>query len=103
MAEVIGGTFNRGKYQEVIVLLAVVRGFGNPEERLRGLGTSSAGQDRIIGERQTAAEFEKAGVPRRGGREQVPDRLRLAGAAHQVRGQKLGGVSPVQTLGPHHG
>ena len=51
-------------------------------------GMNSAGQDQVIGERQTAAEFEKRGVPLPGGRQQVPDRLRPAAAAHDVRGQE---------------
>ena len=51
-------------------------------------GMNSAGQGRVIGERQTAAEFDKPEYRFLVGRQQVPDRLRPAAAPHHVRGQE---------------
>ena len=51
-------------------------------------GMNSAGQERVIGERQTARRVREARVPLPGGRQQVPDRIRPAAAAHDVRGQE---------------
>ena len=49
---------------------------------------NSAGQERVIGERQTRRRVREIRIPLPGGRQQIPDWLRPAAAPHHVRGQE---------------
>ena len=72
---------------------ALVAFSGTVKDRSRSYtesGMNSAGQDRVIGERQTAAEFEKPEYRFLVVANKFPDRLRPAAASHHVRGQEAG-------------